>query len=100
MRHLFLLLFVGISFFAITQTSSTDDIENPRMANDSWVANPDYVINNSEVQELNTRLQEIESETNYEIAIVLVNSINGNVAYDFGLDLFNKWGICKKESDN
>ena len=100
MKHFLLVLFFCFSYFGITQINSIEDIENPRELNEIWVANPDYIIDNLEVKQIDSKLKEIESETGYEIAVVLVNSINGNIPYDFGLGLFNKWGIGKKQSDN
>jgi len=99
---IFLLLF---TFIGVSQQSdfSVDDINNipnPKEKNNSWVSNIDNLLTFSDVQNLDSKIDEINNETGYEIAIVVLNSINNNVAYDFGLNLFNKWGVGNKESNN
>lgn len=100
MKSLFLLLFLFLSITGFNQIMSIDDIQNPRELNDIWVANPDDILNTLEVKQIDKKLKEIERQSGYEIAVVLVNDISDNVPYDFGLDLFNSWGIGKKGNDN
>ncbi|MFK8038200.1 MAG: YgcG family protein [Crocinitomicaceae bacterium] len=76
------------------------DVPNQRSINDIWVSNPHQIITESEANQIDKKLKEIEINTGYEIAVVFLNSINNQDAYDFGLRLFNAWGIGKKDKNN
>jgi uncharacterized protein len=76
------------------------DVPNQRSINNIWVSNPNRIITANEANRIDQKLKEIEAKTGYEIAVVLLNSINGQDAYDFGLRLFNTWGIGKKNKNN
>ena len=45
-------------------------------------------------------LQNLEAKNKAEIAVVVLNSIGDNDIFDFGVELFERWGIGKKRSDN
>ena len=69
-------------------------------SNNIWVSNPNQIITEAEANTIDQKLKEIESKTGYETAVVILNSINNEDAYDFGLRLFNSWGIGKKNKNN
>ena len=43
---------------------------------------------------------EIERETTVQIAVVTVDSLEGESIYTYSVNLFEKWGIGKKDKDN
>ncbi len=51
-------------------------------------------------QSLETDLAEFEKETTVEIAVVTINSLEGNSLEDYAVRLFEDWKIGKKEKDN
>jgi uncharacterized protein len=44
--------------------------------------------------------QELESKTGSQLAVVTVNSLEGDPIEDYAVKLFQKWGIGKKEKSN
>jgi uncharacterized protein len=51
-------------------------------------------------QSLEEDLTKFEEETQAEIAVVTVNSLEGTYIEDYAVRLFEQWGIGKKEEDN
>src|SRR5665811_1745861 len=45
-------------------------------------------------------IQQVESKTSAEIAVVTVPSLDGLTVEDYAVQLFKKWGIGKKNKDN
>ena len=80
---------------------TVDEVPNPK-TNDAnaFVANPDGIISEETVYQLNTMLQNLEAKNKAEIAVVVLNSIGDNDIFDFGVELFERWGIGKKGSNN
>ena len=80
---------------------TVDEVPNPK-TNDAnaFVANPDGIISEETVYQLDTMLQNLEAKNKAEIAVVVLNSIGDNDIFDFGVELFERWGIGKKRSDN
>ena len=80
---------------------TVDEVPNPKTNDASaFVANPDGIISEETVYQLNTMLQNLEAKNKAEIAVVVLNSIGDNDIFDFGVKLFEHWGIGKKGSDN
>lgn len=71
----------------------TNDINN-------FVSNPDGILSTSTVSQINQLLNELETETNSEVALVVLNSIGSDDIKDFAVKLFAEWGIGKALSDN
>ena len=80
---------------------TVDEVPNPKTNDASaFVANPDGIISEETVYQLNTMLQNLEAKNKAEIAVVVLNSIGDNDIFDFGVELFERWSIGKKGSDN
>ena len=80
---------------------TVDEVPNPKTKDASaFVANPDGIISEETVYLLDTMLQNLEAKNKAEIAVVVLNSIGDNDIFDFGVELFERWGIGKKRSDN
>ena len=80
---------------------TVDEVPNPKTNDASaFVANPDGIISEETVYQLNIMLQNLEAKNKAEIAVVVLNSIGDNDIFDFGVELFERWGIGKKGSDN
>lgn len=102
MKKIYLLiLFLGMSFFALAQKSYTvDQIPNPKTnGQDYFVSNPDGILSN--VSAMDEKLVQLEKETKVEFAIVFVKDFNQDLEdFEFAKALFDKWGIGKAGSDN
>src|SRR5690606_1169706 len=61
---------------------------------------PDGILESHTVNLLDSISIDIEKQTGAEYAIVLVNDYQSDDDFQFALDLFNKWGIGKKEANN
>jgi uncharacterized protein len=90
MKKILLLLVSIISIVTYSQ-----DLEY-----DSWVTDYADVLSSSEEQILNSVIADYEKTTSVEFSIVTVTSLNGQPIEGFTSDLFNKWGIGKKDYDN
>lgn len=73
-------------------------IPNPQTLDRSWVSDPMNVLQNKD--QINQVLQEEESRSGNEIAIVICQSIGDFVPKDFAVALFKHWGIGKKGKEN
>lgn len=62
----------------------------------------DYVglLTDEQIQSLNSKLSEYEKSTGIEIAIAIVETLNGEEIDVYKTELFSEWGIGKKGSDN
>ena len=96
-----LFLFIVLSVSLSAKEYSINDVPNPKTADvNNFVSNPDGILNYATVEQINTMLQSLETDTKAEVAVVLLNSIGSADIFDFGLRLFEKWGIGKKKLDN
>lgn len=98
----FLILFVSIAAFQFACAAHTvKSTPNPKTADSrTYVSNPDRIIGNSTVSEINILLDSLEKNTSTEVAVVLLNSIGLNDINTFATDLFKHWGIGKSHQNN
>ncbi|RZL37028.1 MAG: TPM domain-containing protein, partial [Pedobacter sp.] len=96
---LLLLLCSGIVAHA-QKYYTTAEIPNPKsQGQDHFVSNPDGILSN--VDTLTNLLVKLEKETKIEFAVVAVKDFDQQTEeFDFAYDLFNNWGIGKKNVDN
>ncbi|MCC8186993.1 MAG: TPM domain-containing protein [Bacteroides sp.] len=67
---------------------------------DNYVSNPDGILYPVEVDRINRILKGLEDSHSMEVAVVAVHSIGYSDSREFATELFNHWGIGKKEDDN
>lgn len=78
-----------------------DNVPNPRLSDSrNSVSNPDGTLSASTVARINSELAELQQTTSIEVAVVVVESIGQMPVEDFGIGLFRKWGIGRKDKDN
>jgi len=71
-------------------------VPNPKISGqDSYVSNPDSILSADDVEYLNRCCRMLEDSTEVEMAIVVLDSIGGYTPFDFGYELFQRWGIGK-----
>jgi uncharacterized protein len=58
------------------------------------------ILSPGDIARLNNEITAIEKATTVEIAIVMVDSLQGVSVEEYAVKLFEKWGIGKKGTDN
>lgn len=94
---LFLLLMAG---FQLNAQWTVNTVPNPMTHGATFVANPDHLLTPLQANLLDSIVRGIERETTAEIAIAMLQSIGNEVPKEFANELFKKWGVGKKGSDN
>jgi uncharacterized protein len=75
-------------------------IPNPRVTDGTWVTDMPRALRAETVAHLNQSISEIEKTHGIEMAVVVVRSLDGLSIEEFAEQLFNSWGIGKKNRDN
>ncbi len=57
-------------------------------------------LSTQEVGVLESKVQEHKQNTSHEIAVVTINSLDGDSIENYAVKLFEEWGIGKEEEDN
>jgi len=94
-----------VAFFAVLTAMSAvytvDNVPNVHVQDRTkYVSNPDGVLSDLTVARLDSMLYGLQRSTTAEVAVVVVDGIEGGDIDTFGTDLFGKWGIGKKDNDN
>ena len=96
------LLFVFTATAAAeTKQYTIDDVPNVRLSDvRQYVTDPSASLYATARDSINAILGRLEKSTGIETAVVMLPSIGDEDIFDFGHELFRKWGIGKKKSDN
>jgi uncharacterized membrane protein YgcG len=86
---LFLLVFLPQLLFG--QTDLTPN---------GWVNDYASILNQDEIQKLNSKISSFEKQTDIEISIAVVSNLNGKDVETFANELFKHWGVGKKDRNN
>ena len=71
-------------------------VPNPKLqGQDCYVSNPDTILSVDDVAYLNRCSQLLEDTADVELAVVVLGSIGEYEPFDFGFELFQRWGIGK-----
>ncbi len=68
--------------------------------NDGFVTDVAGILTPEQDQLLEATLQQYQTETSNEIAVVIVQSLNGEAIEDVGLEIGRKWGIGSEGKNN
>jgi uncharacterized protein len=88
-----LLLLVGGQAFADYKLPEQQN--PPRLVNDYA-----HVLSAGQVQQLEQKLREFDAKTSTQISVVTINTLDGYDISDYGLALFNTWGIGQASKKN
>lgn len=81
--------------------TAVDQVPRPnRYDAGNFVSNPDRILDSRTTAQLNRIINDLESETKAETAVVVLSSIGDNDINDFAVRLFRSWGIGKSGADN
>ena len=96
------LLFVFTATTAAeTKQYTIDDVPNVRLSDvRQYVTDPSAILSATACDSINAILGRLEKSTGIETAVVMLPSIGDEDIFDFGHELFRKWGIGKKKSNN
>ena len=100
MRH-YLLSIVTVLALAISSVSAAtytpQTVPSPKVQGQGYyVSNPDTILSQDDVDYLNCCCRMLEDTADVELAIVVLGSIGDYEPFDFGYELFQRWGIGKK----
>ncbi len=77
------------------------DVPNVRLQDArQYVSDPSGILTATARDSINAVLGRLEQTTGIETAVVMLPSIGEDDIFDFAHELFRKWGIGKKKSDN
>lgn len=83
------------------KTYKVEDIPNVHKENrNRYVSNPDGVLSDATVAELDALLSDLWQKTTAEVVLVAVDRVEGSDIDDFATNLFTHWGIGKSDNDN
>lgn len=100
-KILVLLTLLTITAAAFAKTYTVDEIPNVHLADSSlFVTNPDGILSPEAESAANTELRKIRRTTSAEAVLVVVDAIDPDDIDGFATDLFEKWGLGKKDVDN
>lgn len=95
------LLFFAVNLTFAQKAYQVKEIPDPKKNAGGYVSDPDGILGNSAVSELNSTIADFESKTNVQVAVVVVNDFDHDKEdFDFAYELFNTWGIGSKTSNN
>lgn len=100
MKRLVLLLIFWNACFCFAQTYTVETVPNTKLINNGYVSNPDKLLSDQTVGEINLLLDSLEKKTSAQVALVMLNSIGDEDIFEFAQSLFVKWGIGKSGNDN
>ncbi len=85
--------------FAVTYVAAGQDIPDapnpPRLVNDFA-----HVMTAAQVNTLEHKLDQYDDSTSTQIAIVTIETLNGQDIGEFGAELLQKWGVGSKKNHN
>lgn len=98
---IFLSLLLLLPFWISATDYTIETIPNVRLSDRyNHVSNPDGIIQPETVARINQMLQTVEDSLGIEVAVVAIRSIGDHDARMFATDLFQHWGLGKKDKDN
>lgn len=75
-------------------------VPNPRETNGSWVADPAHHLSPATVVSIDSVISALERDKSIEMAVVVIDSLDGLEPADAALLLHRRWGVGKRQRDN
>ncbi|MCS7301572.1 MAG: TPM domain-containing protein [Fimbriimonadales bacterium] len=75
-------------------------IPNPRQRDGGWVVDMAGVLNAEQKARLNRLIDALERDTGAEVAVVILKRTQGATPKEYATELFNRWGVGKRDADN
>ena len=102
MHHYFLTLwFLFLPVIASAVGTRVSDVPNVHIADSTrYVSNPDGVLSAEAVARLDEMIGRLWQSTSAEVAVVAIDKMDRDDVDAYATELFEKWGIGKKDNDN
>jgi uncharacterized protein len=99
------LLAVWLLATAPQQTTTADDrrlrwVPNPTLASRGWVADPAHHLSAETVRRIDSTISALERATSDEMAVVVIDSLDGLEPSQAALLLHRRWGVGKRDRNN
>lgn len=91
-----LIAFAGSS----VRAESLEEIPNPRLRDNTWVTDLSGKLQPETITQANSLISELERERSAEIALVIINSLDGQEERQLATDLLRRWGVGKQALNN
>lgn len=75
-------------------------LPNPRARNGSWVADPAHHLSDATVQSIDGIIDALDRDKSVEMAVVVLDSLDGLQPADAALLLHRRWGVGKRQRDD
>lgn len=82
------------------QSYTPEAVPNPRLENGSRVSDPDHVLGDAHTERINAKLLDIERITGAQVAVVVLDRIEGGDLTRFAQQLFALWRIGRAKQDD
>ena len=93
-RKTFLLVSVVFCTFVYAAEYKPATVPDPKKnGQEFYVANPDSILSDDDVECLNLCARKLEAQTDVELCVVALGSIGEMDCFDFSYELFQRWGI-------
>lgn len=83
-----------------TSDNVLSSIPDPKTLGESYVSNPDHILSPSTVASLNAQLGALDQAGTAHIDVVFVNTIGDQIPKNIAHELFRKWKIGRKDTNN
>jgi len=97
-RLILFLVFFLICFLSFPSLLHSDDVDFPSYA--GYINDYVGLLDSSSRGKLETLAAQIESDTGSEIAVVIVDNLQGIPKQEYAVELFEEWKIGKEKEDN
>ena len=94
-----LTLYISLLWTLVVQAAvyTPTEVPSPKaQGKDYYVANPDDIIADEDVDFLNRCAAMLEQQTQVELCVVALESIGDVDCFDFSYELYQRWGLGKK----
>lgn len=75
-------------------------VPNPRVQDGGWVMDMAGVLSAEQQARLNRLIDQLERDTGAEVAVVVLRRTQGATPKEYATELFNRWGVGKRDADN
>jgi uncharacterized protein len=99
-KYVFLVAMLALVLNSLGQTYTVETVPNTKLQNNSYVSNPDGLLNDGTVNQLDNLLTGLEQNTTAQVSVVILNSIGDVEITDFAQSLFERWKIGQANKDN
>ncbi|MDE6085254.1 MAG: TPM domain-containing protein, partial [Muribaculaceae bacterium] len=96
-----LLLYISILLGCTLYGRTPGEVPNVHVANASaWVSDPDGIMSPEARRQADFYLQRLQDSLTVEVPVVIVANLSGQDIDSYATELFEQWGIGKRDRDN